>query len=103
EDSYTTRENIEGANFIIQKIGTRLGIYARHVTIFCEAQRALKVALIARHYFSEPGRVQIETVSWELAHPRREIISTLKELVGLKVPLFARYLHHQRLKQAAVI
>ncbi len=72
---YTTYENIQGASRHIRSMylpGTKFKI-----TIFCEAQRALKVALYSRHFMmnlvDSVDDIKIETDSWERTNPAKEI------------------------------
>lgn len=95
EGSFTTYENIRGAE---RQLATKFLSSWRSadppacdVTIFCEATRALKVAAMARRFFGFPpadGRkpVRIETDSWELMHPNKELIGTLKDFAELYLP-----------------
>lgn len=83
-ESYTTYENIRGA--------ARMEPGGKEITIFCEATRALKVALLARHFFGFPPAnglppIRIETDSWELMHPTLELLGTIKEWIAIRFPL----------------
>lgn len=107
EDSYTTLENIRGA-------ADRVNLYKRlhecqvHITIFCEATRALKVAMLARHFFYDagiverPGDIVIETASWELADPVKEVRNTVYDWFAIRFPRLglAQRARQRRLKRA---
>lgn len=83
QDSYTTTENIRNASRLIEKLD-----YPKddiHITIFCEAQRALKVIMLSREYMLDLvencDSIQVETVNWERANPVKEALSIIKWLL----------------------
>lgn len=101
ENSYTTYDNIKLAAEIIKRlrdgqtaqVGGRPHIKFR-ITIFCEAQRALKVIMLARHFMSDLVKdiddIQVETYNWERADPRRELKSTIMTWLAIRFPSIAR-------------
>jgi hypothetical protein len=101
----TTFENIRNAARIIQ--GQQLE--PDNIFIFCEATRALKVAILTRWFFgfrvTHYGRnaIKIQTSSWELMHPLKELVGTLKDTACLFVPGLWRYFRWQRERRAARI
>lgn len=99
EDSYTTPDNIANAAKIIQNDG--LMEEGTTLTVFCEATRALKTDLLVRHFIGR--RATIETASWELMSPIKQIVSTLYDLAAIKFPLLARYFRSKRLQRAEQI
>ena len=109
ERSFTSYENIR---FAAEDITANLGrgfdgpekLDAR-IVIFCEASRALKVKILARHFFGFPPErglpdVEIRTVSWELMHPLRELKATIWDALSLYVPGMARYWGWKRRRKA---
>lgn len=97
EDSYMTQESIRGSAAIIRTMRQWpwRGAEPRvdEVTVFCEAQRALKVLLCC--WFLMPVRVKLKTASWELASPVWELVKTAKDMVTLFVPPVAAYLRRK--------
>lgn len=94
--SYTTYENISDAAAVIATIKARpwYGSDPRHdeITIFCEATRALKVAILARHFLGFPPAkgepdIRIETGSWERMHPVKELAGTVQTWLATKFPV----------------
>jgi hypothetical protein len=78
------------------------------IVIFCEASRALKVKILARHFFGFPPErgypdVEIRTVSWELMHPLKELKATVYDTLSLYVPGLARYWGWKRRRRAKLI
>ncbi|MDO8492906.1 MAG: ElyC/SanA/YdcF family protein [bacterium] len=100
EDSYTSPDNIQNAAV---KVRTKqLMDKGTKMTVFCEATRALKVDLLIRHFFGR--RANIETASWELMSPQKQIVMTLYyDWAAIKSPLLADYFRHKRLKRAEQI
>lgn len=96
ENSYTIPDNIQYAAARIRS--EKLLNQDTELTIFCEATRALKVDLLVRHFFGR--RADIETASWELMLPSKQIISTLYDWAAIKLPLLARYFRNKRLQRA---
>lgn len=100
EQSYTTPDNIMFATAYMRSLGllrkdTREDM---QLTVFCEATRALKTDLLVRHFMGV--RATIETASWELMSPQKQIISTLYDWAAIKFPPLLRYWHNMRLKGA---
>lgn len=91
-DSYTTYENIRDAAWVIGHDITEVtGEREFEIVIFCEATRALKVAMLARHFLGFPPErgmppIRIETDSWEPMHPTHELIGTIKEWLAIRFP-----------------
>ncbi len=88
EFSYTTYENIQNA---VRHIRYVLKEEKVQITIFCEAQRALKVSLLARHFMRDLVKdvddLRVETVNWERANPVRELKTTVLTWLAIKFPL----------------
>jgi hypothetical protein len=105
ERPLTTFENIRNAARILRG----LQLETDNIVIFCEATRALKVAILARWFFgfraTSNGRnaIQLRTSSWELMHPLKELVGTLKDTACLFVPGLWRYFRWQRERRAARI
>lgn len=95
EDSYTTPDNAEKASQINYP-----GLLSKEtkLTVFCEATRALKVDLLIRHFFGR--RANIETASWELMSPSKQILSTVYDLAAIKFPSLARYWRNKRIERS---
>ena len=112
EGSFTTLENIRDAAQAIQKHYGRgfrgpEKLDAR-IVLFCEASRALKVSILARHFFGFPPErglppIELRTVSWELMHPLRELQATLYDALSLYMPGLARYWGWKRRRRARAI
>jgi hypothetical protein len=98
DESFTTYENIRDAAAVIRRLEAAEESHEGWsrppaVTIFCEATRALKVAMLARHFIGFPpsaggAPIRIETDSWELMHPTLELVGTLKEWLAIRFPFF---------------
>ena len=100
EDSYTTYDNIRLAAARIATELQRMNMKWEErmatkvkITVFCEAQRALKVAMLTRHFLYTDRRlvkdvddIQIETYNWERADPNRELKTTVKTWLAIKYP-----------------
>lgn len=99
EDSYTSLDNIQKAAVKVHI--KQLMSKETRMTIFCEATRALKVDLLIRHFFGR--RADIETASWELMLPQKQIVMTLYDWVAIKSPLLADYFRHKRLQRSEQI
>jgi len=96
EDSYTTPDNFENA---AEKIRSdELLQESTKLTVFCEATRALKTDLLVRHFIGR--RATIETASWELMSPAKQIVATLYDWAAIILPLLARYFRNKRLQRA---
>lgn len=100
EDSYTTPDNIENATKKMHSDGL-LEKEDTELTAFCEATRALKTDLLIRHFLGR--RATIETASWELMSPTKQIVSTLYDWAAIKFPPLARYFRNKRLQRAEQI
>ena len=91
-DSYTTYDNIRLAAEKIRTVGFFHNVPGGNfkITIFCEAQRALKVILLSRHFMRDlvenVDSITIETVSWERADPVRELKTTIMTWLAIKYP-----------------
>lgn len=98
ENSYTTPDNA-------QKLATTAAWYLWtdqiKLTVACEATRALKVDDAIRYYLGR--RPNIETSSWELMSPTKQIIATLYDWVAIRFPPLARYFRNQRIRRAELI
>ena len=99
ENSYTMPDNIENATKRMRNDGFLED--STTLTVFCEATRALKTDLLVRHFIRR--RATIETASWELMSPAKQIVSTLYDGAAIKPPPLARYFRNQRLKRAEQI
>lgn len=113
DESLTTLENVKNAARCIR---TRPGLSGEvtygvfdhwsefEVTVFCEAQRSLKILML--YWFLLPElrwihkRIRVRTYSWELAHPLKELASIIYNLLALFIPGIASYAHYRRLKQS---
>ena len=99
DDSYTTLDNIERAAMKIQGMEWLwLSGQDMKLTVFCEATRALKVDYLVRHFVGQ--RPNLETASWELMPPWKQIVSTLCECAAAKCPPLARYYRNKRIRRA---
>ncbi len=107
EDSYTTFENAKNSARAIRAAGWE----PDRLTQFCEATRALKVAILARHFFTFiPGifdvfpngerRFHIMTDSWELANPLKEVLHVIVDVFCCHVPGLWRYFRWRRIRKA---
>lgn len=99
EDSYTTPDNIENSAKSMRNDG--LLEDSTTLTVFCEATRALKTDLLVRHFIGR--RATIETASWELMSPAKQIVSTLYDWAAITFPPLARYFRNKRLQRAEQI
>ena len=89
--SYTTFDNVRLAAEKIRIMKSHDDPNAKFkVTIFCEAQRALKVIRLSRHFMRDlvenVDSITIETVSWERADPVRELKTTIMTWLAIKYP-----------------
>lgn len=72
------------------------------VVVFVEALRALKAAILLRHFLPEfhpsnPNkRIRFETASWEQMHPVKELIATTYDLLSIYIPPLAWYWYWKR-------
>lgn len=96
-DAYTTYDNIKNFARRVEEVRARswYGTVPRQfeITIWCEATRALKVAILARHFFGFPPAqgepaIRIMTGSWELADPIRELRGTMQTYAAMRAPVF---------------
>ena len=99
EDSYTTPDNISNAAQTMRS--ESLLQEDTKLTVFCEATRALKTDLLIRHFIGR--RADIETASWELMSPAKQIVMTLYDWAAIKFPPLARYFRSKRLQRAEQI
>lgn len=100
-NSYTTYENIRDASRVIKRISLPLA----QITIFCEATRALKVAILARHFMGFPPEhngpeIRIETDSWERMHPFKELVGTIKDFAAIYLPFLNTLQRRQRIAKS---
>jgi hypothetical protein len=109
ETSYTSYENIRNAAVAVATAYscalTGPDPLDASVVIFCEASRALKVSILARHFFGFPEarglpHLEIRTVSWEKMHPLRELQGTIYDALSLYVPGLAWYWGWKRRRRA---
>jgi hypothetical protein len=101
ENSYITPDNIKNAAETIRTKDLLNIDLTTKLTVFCEATRALKVDDAIRYCIGR--RATIETASWELMSPTKQIISTLYDWATIRFPPLACYLRNQRLKRAEQI
>lgn len=104
DESFTTYDNIRDAAVIIKK-RRRCEMEGEEITIFCEATRALKVALLARHFLGFPPErgepdIRIETDSWERMHPFWELIGTIKDAMAIHLPYLNTIQRRNRMEKA---
>ncbi len=90
-DCYTTYENIRDAAEALDMLKRVHGEGDREIIIFCEATRALKVAMLARHFMGFPllhgqPAVRIETASWEKGI-WREFRGTVWAWLAIRFPI----------------
>lgn len=115
ENSYTTHDNILMA---ANKIGgfkkdwrTDLVPEQFKITIFCEAQRALKVILLSRRFMkdlvSSVADIKTETDSWELRDPdswkhgkRGELWTTNMTWLAIKFPFLAQLERRKKMEMS---
>lgn len=106
DDSYTTYDNIrDAARAINGEVAAVTGEKDFDIVIFCEATRALKVAMLARHFLGFPPErglppIRIETDSWELMHPTLELIGTIKEWFAIRFPYFNTIQRNARIRKS---
>jgi hypothetical protein len=110
EDSYTTYENIEKAADAIRRTRNIVKPDTQDplkITIFCEAQRALLVIMLARHFMRDLvdsiDDITVETASWERADPFRQARNLVYNRLAMSFPLLARRERAQRIKRAKVL
>ncbi len=108
--SLTTLENVQGGVRILRKIPVS-NWQDVEVVVFCEAQRALKTLVL--YWFLLPEirknadgkdtgrRIKLETDSWELDNPIKELFKIVLDIIAIHVPAVARWQHRKRLKRAA--
>lgn len=106
-DSYTTYDNIRDAAMAIRAIEqlTQTTLPDNEIVVFCEATRALKVAMLARHFIGFPPAeggpvIKIETDSWELMHPTTELVGTVKEWLAIKFPFLNTIQRNARIRKS---
>ena len=109
-NSYTSYENIEAAAEVLHGInglaiaetGPRLKI-----TIFCEAQRAPNVIMLARHFLlpfiNGIDDITVETASWERADPFKQVRNLIYNCLAIKFPFLARRESKQRRERSKYI
>lgn len=94
EQAYTTPDNIKSAARILH--GQSLDPLQCEIVVFCEATRALKVALLAKKHL---GTVRIETAHFDDS-PEAQVLATLLTLAGIRFPIIDR-LHRWRRERRA--
>lgn len=98
---YTSFESVRNAARNIRMFGWE----PDQITIYCEATRALGMALLARHFVGFPpaqgkSPIRIRTTSWELAHPAKQLRTVIEYWLCCRVPGLWRYFRWQRIKRA---
>jgi len=96
-DSYITYDNICFASAKIRQIvkpWERPDLKSR-ITIFCKAQKALKVILLSRRFMADLVEdiddIRVETYNWERFNPDRELKTTIMTWLAIKFPFLARW------------
>ncbi|OGN06717.1 MAG: hypothetical protein A2669_00065 [Candidatus Yanofskybacteria bacterium RIFCSPHIGHO2_01_FULL_48_25b] len=92
-DSFTTFENIRDAVDVIRRqvwrVG-RCGGFMVRVTIFCEAQRAPLVVMLARHFMGglveSIDDITVGTGSWERQDPFKQVWNMIASKLAIKFP-----------------
>ncbi|MDP3954489.1 MAG: hypothetical protein Q8Q06_03690 [bacterium] len=97
EDSYITLDNTKRAYAEIKTLPFKYD----NIIVGCEATRALKVDMLTKHYFGH--RVNIETSSWELMNPWKQLLSTVYEGLAMYLPSLAWYFRRKRIQRAKEI
>lgn len=95
EQAYTTPDNLSNAAQILRDKGVAEG--EREVVIFCDALRALKVAIYAEDHL---GQVTIETVHLDRSSAKGQIIPTLQAFVARRFPLVDRIHRSLRIRRS---
>jgi len=103
--AYTTYDNIEQATACVREIEHWHHTTDHEIVIFCEATRALKVAMLARHFLGFPPErglppIRIETDSWELMHPTIELVGTIKEWLAIRFPFLNTIQRNARIRKS---
>src|SRR3989344_5894390 len=98
-DSYTSLDNIQLANKINRR--WELAQPETKLTVFCEATRALKHDRMIRKIFRR--RANLETASWELMDPLKQLGSTIYEWTAMEFPPLASYFRDKRIRRAEEI
>ena len=98
-DSYTSLDNIQLANKINRR--WELTQPETKLTVFCEATRALKHDRMIRKIFRR--RANLETASWELMDPLKQLGSTIYEWTAMEFPPLASYFRNKRIRRAEEI
>lgn len=102
DHSYTTHFNIRlAAKEIRKRIRPQEGSNKKfRITIFCEAQRAPDVVMLARHYMGglveSIDDITVETVSWERADPFKQVWKMMYNKLALTFPWLGLAEHAQR-------
>lgn len=107
-DVYTAFDAIKEAAVIVNDLHLADEASSFHgrgekITVFCEATRALKVDMLIRHFLSRKAnepRVHLETVSWELGSPSRELVGTIQTWLSIRVPFLNTLLRWQRIRKS---
>lgn len=102
ERSLNSYRNAKGGSTVIHQ----LPFEVYEVVVFVEALRALKAAILLKHFLPEfhPGnpnkKIRFETASWEQMHPVKELIATAYDLLSIYIPPLAWYFHWKRTRRA---
>lgn len=103
-NSYTSLENIRQAAKIILSWHP---INKLKITIFCEAQRAPNVIMLARHFMADIVEsiddITVETASWERADPFKQAYNMIYNRLAIRFPYLARRECQKRLRRAEFI
>lgn len=114
EESYTTFGNVRNARNRIQRLEPVADAWQgpdprrNVVTVFCEAQRALKTLVLYWLLMRESRpdkigiRLTVETASWELGNPVKELIKTGNEILAIVFPPLAWWMERTRRKKSLV-
>ena len=97
QSSYTTYENIKCATALITQIEdlSMFSVSGRNkIVVFCEAQRAATVIMLARHFLlpfvAGIDDITVETASWERADPFKHVKNLVYNRLAIKFPFLAR-------------
>lgn len=104
-NSRTTLYNIRGA---AAEIRNWIFHHARgekvRITIFCEAQRAPNVDMLARHFMKDlvdkDDHIDIETSSWERANPFKQAGNLIYNRLAMSFPYLAEREQRKRIRRA---
>lgn len=105
KSAFTTYGNISESAWKIRWYdGPRRPFESTKVTIFCEATRSANVMMLARHFLTTTaGRIEnikLETASWELADPFKQVRNLIYNKLALRFPYLARREQNRRMRLA---